>query len=105
MENIFEQNTTQLIVHFLSFLFALMAVIISLGIVWQAERRLDKVYKVMSWALAIFSFMLLVKILELIDVVTLHGLEHFIELIFIFLVTVSLYTMNKTLKDVWKEKK
>ena len=97
-------TTVVIVINFFILIFAMISVILSLGIVWQAEKRLDKAFKVFTLAIAIFTFVQLFRILELIDVVDIGAIKDLFILFFVFILMLALGLVNKLLREVWKDK-
>ena len=104
LEEILNQNSISLFIHFAILILTFVSIILSLGVVWQAERSLDRSYKYLTVALVFFAIFELITILNLVDVIQIPGFKRLFELVFIFFMTISLFVMNRTLRQVWKEK-
>lgn len=99
-----DQNTLHNSISFVSFLFSLGAIILTLGVVWQVERRLDRVYKVFAFGVCAFAISQLLSLLKIVSIAVSQITIDFFNLIFAVLLVVSLFYMHRTLRDVWKEK-
>ena len=104
MVELLREPSLQIVFHFLVLLLILLSLIFSLGVVWQAEKRLDAVYKVFSLALGFLAVRQVLVILTLNGIIDSSSVQVFFELVFVLFMTISLALMNRTLRDVWKEK-
>lgn len=104
MNEFLSQQTPQLVLQFVILLFVLWALLVSLGIVWQVEKRLDRVYKIFTGGLIVYAGIQVLVILEVMNVFVIGQWFHVLRLIFIIIIFSSLIGMQHTLRDVWRKR-
>lgn len=89
--------------YYILLFFSLVAIVITAGVVWRVEKKLDKSYKFFLISLIIFTAGIILDLLELYGLVPRWQWQKIIKALFIVFFTVGIFEMRTLIIDVEKK--
>lgn len=92
-------------IHLVGLLLALLALVFSLGIIWQSESSLDRDFRFLTISLIVTAINELLQIIIVLGASDWSMYSGYLQLMALFFLTLFLYSFTRTLQNVWKKKK
>lgn len=92
-------------IHLISLVLTLIALVLSLGIIWQSESSLDRAFRFLTISLIATALNELLQIIVILGAPTWAIYSGYIQLVALIFLTIFLYSFTQTLQNVWKKKK
>lgn len=92
------------IAYLILLLISLLAIVLTFGVVWRVERRLDTSYKFILVAIIFFTGGIVFDLFRLFNLpLNIQGLNFIIKFLVIFFYTLGIYKMRSLIKEINEE--